>query len=287
MLCIAVAAVLTEVVPLTRSYWVVLAVALVMKPGLGSNFARALQYSAGTLIGAGIGALVVATGAPEAVLLVPVVVLAALLPFGMSRNYGLFLLFLTPLLIVLIDTWGPSGLAVAEGRLVDILLGCAVVLGVGYVPWPRTWHANLPRAFARAVGGAADYLDATLPTSDEASAAAAQAHAHKQLDTLRNELRHAMAEPEPARRRALEWRPAADALERLLDAVTAIRTSGEEPPSPAEVAMVNDELRHLAAEACSGRSAPQDLSLTASPPLEHVTESVQSLARALEGGVFR
>lgn len=281
MLCVGVAAVLTEVYPLGRSYWVVLTVVVVVKPGLGSIFARAGQYAAGALLGAVVGALIIAAGPPEAVLLVPVVTLAALLPFGMSRNYALLVLFLTPLVILLIDGLDHSGWAIAESRLIDILLGCAIVLGIGYAPWPWTWHANLPRAFAKAVDSVADYLGSTLPTSTEASTADAQVRAHRRLDALRTEFRRAMAEPEPGRHRVLAWEPAADALERVLNAVTAIRTCAGEPPPAGEVAVLNDQLRHIAAAACSGRAAPQDLALSTSQTLEDVTDSIQRLAHTL------
>src|SRR5215468_3129872 len=103
MLCIGVAAVCSETLPLQRSYWVPLAVAVVLKPDFGSVFARALQYSAGTVIGAAAGALILAGYPPNPVLLAPVVVFAALLAYGMSRNYGLFGVFFTPLVILLIE----------------------------------------------------------------------------------------------------------------------------------------------------------------------------------------
>src|SRR5215468_1952410 len=103
MLCVGVAAVCSEMLPLQRSYWVPLAVAVVLKPDFGSVFARALQYAAGTVIGAAVGALILAGYPPNPVLLAPVVVFAALLAYGMSRNYGLFGVFFTPLVILLIE----------------------------------------------------------------------------------------------------------------------------------------------------------------------------------------
>ena len=47
MLCIGVATVLSQALPLQRSYWVPLTVAVVLRPDLGSVFARALQSAAG------------------------------------------------------------------------------------------------------------------------------------------------------------------------------------------------------------------------------------------------
>ena len=60
MLCIGLAAVASEVLPLQRSYWVVLTVAVVVKPDNGSVFARALQRGIGTIVGAELGAIILA-----------------------------------------------------------------------------------------------------------------------------------------------------------------------------------------------------------------------------------
>jgi hypothetical protein len=88
MACMGAAGVVTEVLPLQRSYWVPLTVAIVLKPDYGSVFARALQRGIGTVVGAVAGAvlLVLVHGTW---LLIPFAVLAGLLPFGRSRNYGL------------------------------------------------------------------------------------------------------------------------------------------------------------------------------------------------------
>src|ERR1700722_7928230 len=52
MASIGVAAVVSEILPLQRSYWVVLTAAFVLKPDFGSVFARALQRGIGTVVGA-------------------------------------------------------------------------------------------------------------------------------------------------------------------------------------------------------------------------------------------
>lgn len=52
MACVGVAGVISQVLRVQRSYWVVLAVVVVLKPDLGSVFARAVQRSIGTIVGA-------------------------------------------------------------------------------------------------------------------------------------------------------------------------------------------------------------------------------------------
>lgn len=60
MVCTGVAAVITQVVSLQRSYWVLLTVAIILKPDYGSVFARAVQRGLGTVVGAVLGAAILA-----------------------------------------------------------------------------------------------------------------------------------------------------------------------------------------------------------------------------------
>ena len=98
-------------------------------------------------------------------LLLPFGVLAALLPFARARNFGLVATFLTPLVVLLIDLLTPVGWQLAEARLVDTVLASAVVLVVGYLPWPSAWQVHLPGQFAEAVRAVADYMDEALTTA--------------------------------------------------------------------------------------------------------------------------
>ena len=161
MACMGAAGLVSEVLPLQRSYWVPLTVAIVFKPDYGSVFARALQRGIGTVVGAVAGAvlLVLVHGTW---LLIPFGVLAALLPFGRSRNYGLLATFLTPLVVVLIDLLSPGGWRLAEDRLIDTLIGCAIVLLIGFAPWPMSWYSHLPRQYARAALDVCRYLEEAL-----------------------------------------------------------------------------------------------------------------------------
>jgi Fusaric acid resistance protein-like len=85
-----------------------------------------------------------------------------LLPYGRSRNYGLLATFLTPLVVVLIDLLTPAGWRLAEDRLIDTLIGCAIVLLIGYAPWPTAWYAHLPQQFAETALDVSRYLEAAL-----------------------------------------------------------------------------------------------------------------------------
>ena len=200
MASIGVAEVIRQTVPVERSYWVALTVAIVLRPDLGSVFVRALQRGIGTVVGAVLGAVILISIPPGPLLLVPCAVFAALLPYGRERNWGLFSTFLTPLVVLLIDLLRPLGWGLALDRLIDTLIGCAIVLLVGYAPWPSSWHAHLPQQLATALDMVARYTDQALLGAPGRSAL--RRSTYRALSDLRAEFQRTMAEPPSMSRRA-------------------------------------------------------------------------------------
>jgi uncharacterized membrane protein YccC len=281
MLCIGVATVLSQALPLQRSYWVPLTVAVVLRPDLGSVFARALQSGAGTVIGAGVGALILASGPPDALVVIWLAVFALALPYGQSRNYGLFTVFFAPLVVLLINLLSNDGWQLASARLIDALLGCGIALLIGYAPWPSSWHGSWRPDFADTVSAIADYLDQAVGQGTRGTAP--HAAARIQLATLETEFQRAMAEPRWTRQRAIAWQPAVAALERLLEAVTAtaVTTAGQSS-SGTGVSEVSAALRRIADAVRSGTPARRE-ALPSEPSLRPVIDTARSVADALDG----
>jgi uncharacterized membrane protein YccC len=314
MACVGVAAVASEVLPLQRSYWVVLTVVIVMKPDLGSVFVRAVQRGAGTIIGAVLGAIILAVVPYGLWLLLPFAVLAALLPYGRSRNYGLFAIFLTPLVVLLIDLLAPGGWQLALDRLIDTLLGCAIVLLVGYAPWPSSWQAHLPGQFATTIKVICRYLrealvpakaaaDGTKPAGMQAvgtQAAGTQPlrqapprdaarppdrprlrlQAFRALSDLRAEFERTMGEPQAVSRRAAALYPAVVGLERVTKAVTATAVAigqGVPAPDPGAVRQLTAALEAVAEAATSGGPPSDEIPLPSDERLQPVTEAVRAV----------
>jgi uncharacterized membrane protein YccC len=310
MLCTGVAAVLSEVLPLQRSYWLVLTVGIILKPDYGSVFARAMQRAIGTVVGAVLGAAILAIVPFGPWLLVPFGVFAALLPYARARNFGLVSTFLTPLVVLLIDLLDQSGWRLAEARLIDTVLASAVVLVVGYAPWPSAWQAHLPGQFAEAVRAVCAYMDeALVPPADGQAAqvpagtpagvpAPARAglpawpsqlrrRAFRALSNLRTEFQRTMSEPTAVSRRASAWWPALVGLEEVMDAVTATAVAlsrGATPPSAAAVHQVSGALRAVADAIETGTVPRPGGSLPADPQLEPVTDAVRSVLSTLTPG---
>jgi uncharacterized membrane protein YccC len=307
MLCTGVAAVASEVLPLSRSYWVVLTVVIILKPDYGSVFARAVQRGIGTVVGAVLGAAILAVVPYGPWLLLPFGVLAALLPYAKARNFGLVATFLTPLVVLLIDLLDVAGWRLAEVRLLDTLLASLIVLLVGYAPWPSAWQAHLPGQFAESVRSVCAYADEALAVTPAARIAAtgtAQAPgrapgeapglrsrlrrgAYRSLSNLRAEFQRMMSEPTPVSRRATAWWPAVVALEEVMDTVTATVVAigrGAPVPSAVSVHALTGALRAVADAIETGTPPPPPGPLPADPELDAVTASVRSVLSALIKG---
>jgi hypothetical protein len=291
MACIGVAGVVSEVLPLQRSYWVPLTVAIVLKPDYGSVFARAVQRGIGTIVGAVAGAvlLVLFHGAW---LLIPFGVLAALLPYGRNRNYGLLATFLTPLVVVLVDLLKPLGWRLAGDRLIDTLIGCAIVLVVGFAPWPMSWYAHLPGRFGQAALDVCEYMKEALGAPAEVGSASSMALARRRRSTyralgdMRAEFQRTMSEPPSISRRATAWWPAAVGLEQVLDAVTAVSLAVGRGASVPEsgVRQLCAALSAVSEAASTGRPLPARLEWPDDETLKPVTEAVKALFGVLASG---
>ncbi|MGD0603502.1 MAG: FUSC family protein [Streptosporangiaceae bacterium] len=300
MICMGAAGLISEVLPLQRSYWVALTVAIVLKPDYGSVFARALQRGIGTIVGAVAGAvlLVLVHGTW---LLIPFAVLAALLPYGRSRNYGLLSAFLTPLVVVLIDLLSPAGWRLAEDRLIDTLIGCAIALLIGFAPWPMSWYAHLPRQFAQTALDVCAYLEEALlgpaagtppgtpalgPGTRPPVRSRMRRATYRALADLRTEFQRTMSEPPSISRRATAWWPAVVGLEQVMDAVTsvALAVSRGAPVPAADVRMVAAALRAISEAAATGTGVPTPPELPADETLKPITEAIRALLGVLGSG---
>jgi uncharacterized membrane protein YccC len=290
MVCIGVAAVASEVLPLQRSYWIVLTVAIVLKPDYGSVFARAVQRGIGTTVGAVLGAVILVVVPYGPWLLFPMAVLAAGLPYGRLRNFGLMATFQAPMVVLLIDLLAPAGWRLAEERLVDTLLGCAIVLLVGYAPWPSSWHAHLPRQFAATLRDICRFMGAALiPDPDPAARGRGwqvRRQAYRALGDLRGEYQRAMSEPAAVSRRASAWWPAIVALDEVVDAVTASGVAirrGAPAPSPDAVHQLTAAL-YAVADAIDAGVPPRIGELPDDEALQPVTDAVRPVLSVLGSG---
>jgi uncharacterized membrane protein YccC len=218
-----------------------------------------------------------------------------------NRNYGLLATFLTPLVVVLVDLLKPVGWRLAGDRLVDTLIGCAIVLVIGFAPWPMSWYAHLPGKFGQAALDVCEYMKDVLSApglvSASVSAAASVAaaawsaaarsrrlrSAYRALGDLRAEFQRTMSEPPSISRSAAAWWPAVVGLEQVLDAVAAVSVAvsrGASVPEPG-LRQLCAALHAVSEAASAGRPLPTGLELPEDETLKPITEAVRALLGVL------
>lgn len=246
-LCMSVAELARQYLPIERPYWVLLTVAIVLKPDFGSVFTRAVQRGAGTLLGVLLGSALLDVLPHDAWALLALAGTAALLPWARNADFGLFSVFQTPVIILLLDLALPPGPGLVGARLTDTLIGCAIVLVFGYLLWPQTWRAPLDEALRAAALALDGFVEAAF-TGSPADRRRARRRTYRALTELQTQLQRRLAEPPPISTRAAAWWPVIVQLERTADAVTeaVIATRGGEPaPDPTQVAALRRAIRRL------------------------------------------
>jgi uncharacterized membrane protein YccC len=284
--CEAVALGVVTVLGLERPYWVMLTVAVVLKPDFGSVFARGVLRGGGTIAGAAIGAGILSSAPPGWGLVLLIAAIAFLLPAGQARHYGMFATFITPLVIILLDLAQEGSWSLLVDRLLDTLLGCGVVLILGFLAWPGSRKPRVGGQLASGIDALAEYTAAalTLDRDDPASVRyTLRRRCYRRLSDLRTEFQRLLAEPSAAGRQAAGWWPAIVGLERCTDAVTALAVeirAGREPPPRHAVDATVAATRGLS-RAVRERLPPADPELPDCAALEHVTTELRSVHRVL------
>ncbi|EHK66088.1 FUSC family protein [Achromobacter arsenitoxydans] len=271
-----------------RSYWVPLIVVVIFKPNFGSVFARALQSCAGSVVGVAISATVLALDNGGIASLLTVAALAALLPWSIRRNYGLFSAILLPILMLLIGALQPGSWPIALARLVDVGVAAAIVLFVGYLPWIRIERNNLDHAVSAAMTTLAAYLN-TVFQADPAKRHVLRVQAYARLSDLRIALQRGLSEPRLVSRRALAWWPVEVALERVANAISDTAWSipaGQAAPAPAQVAQLAAALSGIAQAVDQGVPVQTDAIAAPAPALQDVAAEIESLRAVLAGPDF-
>lgn len=276
-LCIGLAELASRQLHLERSYWVALTVALVLKPDFGSVFARAVLRAGGTVLGVGLGAAVLLLDPDSWTLPLAVALLAAPLPLAKQRNYGLFAIAMTPLVIVLIDLTQAGSAGLLAARLIDTSAGCAIVLIFGYLLWPGARTPRLGPQVAAAADTLASYAARAL-APHPAGHATPRRDTYRQLSDLRVSAQRLIPEPTRAGRNAAAWWPIIIGLERLTDGIT--RAALDAPPPPDATRQTVDAIREIA-EAIRTERPPQHRPLPVG--IDTVAADISALYNALSG----
>ncbi len=214
------------------AHWLTITLVLTLQPFFALTWQKALERSAGTVLGgvaAAAIALVVHTPLVTAMVMVPLAVAA----FACRAvSFGLFMAFLTPMVVLLSELGNPgtSEFAIALYRACYTVAGGMLAVAGAALLWPSWEPGRVRQALAAAITAHAAYADLELSalidpaaTSPEALEAVRRA-AGLASNNLETALNRALQEPRNAARREAETALVVDAaLRRLAGRLLALQ----------------------------------------------------------------
>jgi uncharacterized membrane protein YccC len=155
----AAACALGEALGVQRGYWITLTALIVLQPSAGATWVKGVQRIAGTVAGAIVAALVVATVHNPWVMMGIIFLFAAAAVSVLQVNYGVYSALLTPTFVLLSEASAPDR-HLPMVRVVNTLLGGVLALGAVRLLWPAPERLAFRGRLALAMRVCAAYLRA-------------------------------------------------------------------------------------------------------------------------------
>ncbi len=231
--------------PPQHAFWIPMTVAVVLRPEYGAVTARSVHRLAGTLAGIALVGVLLSYTTSQAALIVAAALALGLAGFAMPRFYGLAVIGITGSALLSVAIADPRA-AEPMARMLDTLLGCAIVVVAGVVLWPHRGLPDQRRIFGAAVEALARQIDVGLrPDTARSDRTAAADEAYRAAHAWRAALERDLVEPDP-RHTAAAWLPVAIQLEHTVDAVRACAV----PPTGVRVELLRVRPTTPAEAAC-------------------------------------
>lgn len=122
------------------SYWVLLTIMVILKPGFGLTKERNFQRLLGTIIGGIIGAIILMTVHNQIALFI-LLIFFFLTAYSLFRvNYIVAVLFMTPYVLIMLSFTGYNTFEIAKERIFDTFLGGMIAFISSYIIFPN-WES--------------------------------------------------------------------------------------------------------------------------------------------------
>jgi uncharacterized membrane protein YccC len=267
-ICVTGAYILSESFHLAYGYWMTTTVALIQQPYLYNSWIRAVERVVGGVLGGALAALLGLMFHSQLSLLLLMFPLAMACMSFRAVNYSLFVLFLTPLFVLILDLTHPGVRepAIAGIRALNTVIGGAIALAGSLLLWPGSEGDRLKLDLADAIERNGKLASVALSTPGDDVRA---------IRAARREAGLASNKADEARRRAaleIWWRRsdlhAADdvlaALRRLAGTAVALWLDG--PPASARASDQAMGAWSADASASAARALREGWPLPAEPP---------------------
>jgi uncharacterized membrane protein YccC len=145
---------------LDKGYWVLITIAAVVKPQLSLSTTATIHRVGGTLLGAILAILVIISLSSGWGLVAALFVLTVIAASLIQVNYGIAVVFITPIVLVLLNVAQPGHWQLADTRVVNSLLGAGIGLLVTTAILPRPEGGLIMARTRIALKSSAHYLRA-------------------------------------------------------------------------------------------------------------------------------
>lgn len=133
-----------------HSYWILLTILVILKPGFSLTKQRNYQRLVGTIAGGIAGACFIMFVKDEAARFI-ILLICMVGAFSFQRlNYTISVLFMTPYVLILFSFIGMGGLGIARERIFDTIVGSAIAFTASYLILP-SWQHKQMKSFMRNV----------------------------------------------------------------------------------------------------------------------------------------
>jgi uncharacterized membrane protein YccC len=145
-----------------HGYWIPFTMLVVLQPDFGSTREKALQRVSGTLAGGLIATSILWLHPPKAWVMVAIAVTIALFGFFQKRRYGVAVVFITLMVVLLMESHQPDTLGFTLERMGSTLLGGILALTAALIFWPAWERSRFPRIMETALRSNLIYLQLTV-----------------------------------------------------------------------------------------------------------------------------
>jgi uncharacterized membrane protein (TIGR01666 family) len=141
-----------------HSYWILLTIVVIIKPGFSLSKQRNYERLIGTIVGGAIGIAILSLVHNDTA---QFIILAAFMVGAYSFlrvNYVVSIILMTPYVLILFRFLGVGHLNVAEERIVDTIIGSVIAFAANYLLFP-TWESDqLKKSLHEVVTANVNYL---------------------------------------------------------------------------------------------------------------------------------
>ena len=276
------------------AHWLTITLVLTLQPFFALTWQKAVERSAGTVLG-GVAAAAIAT-----VVHSPLTTAAAMVPLAITAfsvravSFGLFMVCLTPMVVLLSELGRPgaSELYIALVRAGYTVAGGTLAVIGGILLWPSWEPIRVRQALTDAIQAHANYADLELAALiDPAATKPAQLEAGRRAaglasNTLETALNRALQEPRHQARIEAQTALLVDAaLRRLAGRLLALQ---HDPAQAGTDPILLEAWRTWLAESFAALEAARSLPTTQPPDRNHpalgrMARQVELIAGALTG----